>query len=449
MKKKFFSLFLPLLFLVSTTAFSSPFFFPSTFKLDKNIYSKNDKIKISYHVDRHFNNWIGIWRNQEKPNGPWQQRASQKSYLWFYLDNNKSSVVINAEKFTPGRYTAFILKENGYQWLAQPVFFDVADNNGNIELKTLMFNIWQEGTQVKGGFDAIANEIAATQPDLVSLAEVRNYNGTNLTQRLVDALKNKGHLYYSYKSATDSGILSRYPIAKHSDMTSYTKSQLKIGDANLVFYGGHLDYTHYATYLPRGYDDNFNGQLAKPVTDVNKILAANDASTRPAEIKSFIADSKKEIDAGNLVVMSGDFNEPSLLDWTAATRNVFDHHGVVIPWTSTALLQKAGFLDSYRVKYPDPLLNPGFTWLADNSAKEVSQLTWAPKADERDRIDYTFFYPNERLSVLDGTLVGPSSSIVRSQRVEETSQDKFKKPEAVWPSDHKALLMTFKLKALN
>lgn len=56
----------------------------------------------------------------------------------------------------------------------------------------MQFNIWQEGTQVSGGYDAIVNEIAAREPDFVTLSEVRNYNNTSFDQRIVASLKAKG-----------------------------------------------------------------------------------------------------------------------------------------------------------------------------------------------------------------------------------------------------------------
>ena len=40
-------------------------------------------------------------------------------------------------------------------------------------------------------------------------------------------------------------------------------------------------------------------------------------------------------------------------------------------------------------------------------------------------------------------LFGPKESIVRSQRVKETSKDEFIVPLDVWPTDHKGLLVTF------
>ena len=42
------------------------------------------------------------------------------------------------------------------------------------EFTVLQWNIWQEGTKVPGGYDAIVNEIARLKPDFVTFSEVRN-----------------------------------------------------------------------------------------------------------------------------------------------------------------------------------------------------------------------------------------------------------------------------------
>ena len=44
------------------------------------------------------------------------------------------------------------------------------------EFTVLQWNIWQEGTVIPGGYDAIVNEIVRLKPDFVTLSEVRNYN---------------------------------------------------------------------------------------------------------------------------------------------------------------------------------------------------------------------------------------------------------------------------------
>ena len=68
----------------------------------------------------------------------------------------------------------------------------------------------------------------------------------------------------------------------------------------------------------------------------------------------------------------------------------------------------------------------------------VSKLTWAPDADERDRIDFIYFYPNQDITPISSMILGPSRSIVKSQRIEENTED-------IWPSDHKGVIATFRI----
>ena len=165
------------------------------------------------------------------------------------------------------------------------------------------------------------------------------------------------------------------------------------------------------------------------------------ASQRDDAIKMFIAQAQKDIANGYSVIIGGDFNEPSHLDWIEANKNLYDHNGLVIPWTVTTLLEQNGFVDTYRHIYPNPLTHPGFTYPADNPLKEPGK----PKADERDRIDF-IFYKGKNLEAKKAIVFGPKGSIVRNKRVQETSKDNFLLPLDVWPTDHKGLLVTFKIK---
>lgn len=56
----------------------------------------------------------------------------------------------------------------------------------------LQWNIWQEGTVVPGGAEAIADEIARLKPDFVTLSEVRNYGDRDYTATLVEQLGERG-----------------------------------------------------------------------------------------------------------------------------------------------------------------------------------------------------------------------------------------------------------------
>lgn len=315
----------------------------------------------------------------------------------------------------------------------QPVTNPAARSAGDTIFSVLQFNTWMDGN-----LDLVANEIAARQPDFVTFSETQDKDSFYV--RMIRKLQNKGLTYYGGPGRNTS-VISKYPIQTYGQVygSTFTKLLTKIKGREIAVYSGHLDYTHYACYYPRGYDPVNWSRLPSPVTDVTQIRNMNLASTRDEEIAAFITEAQKDVQAGHIVILGGDFNEPSHLDWTEAAKNLYDHRGVVMPWTTTLALANAGYKDTYRVLYPDAVSHPGFTW--------VYQSDWAPLSDERDRIDYIFCSGDTGLSVQDAYIVGPDSSIVRHVLTKETSLDKFSKPVGRWPSDHKALMTVFSLKA--
>jgi endonuclease/exonuclease/phosphatase family metal-dependent hydrolase len=316
-------------------------------------------------------------------------------------------------------------------------------------IKVLQFNIWQEGTVVPNGYEAIADEIVRTNADFVALSEVRNYKDTRFCNRIVESLRKRGKTYYSFYSY-DSGIISRYPIIdsatvfpEKDDHGSIYKAVADMGSHKVALYTAHLDYRNCALYLPRGYCGTTWDKLPKKVDNLDTVLFDNAASQRSAAIRLFIEDAQKEIAKGHLVMLGGDFNEPSHLDWIMANRNLYDHNGLVVPWLVTSLLEKSGYKDAYRQRYPNPVTHPGFTFPADNPLVDIKKLAWSPEADDRDRIDFIFYHPFKGLQLKDAVIVGPKGSICRNMRIVETSKDRFTTPMNVWPTDHKAVLATF------
>lgn len=319
-----------------------------------------------------------------------------------------------------------------------------------LQLNVLQFNIWQEGTVVENGFNAIVDEIIRTNADLITFSEVRNYNDVDFNQKIVKALKQKGYTFYA-QSSQDTGLLSRYPIISQTalypvkdDHGSITKAIINVKGIEVAFYSGHLDYLNCAIYLPRGYDGSTWKKLESPVTDVQAIEANNLESKRDEAIDAFISDTKNEIKQGRLVIYGGDNNEASHLDWIEANKHLYDHNDVVINWRNTFELQQAGFNDAYREKYPNPITHPGFTYPANNERVPINKLAWAPDADDRDRIDFIFYYPDNRLRLEDVKIVGPKGDIVRNKRTNtQPTEDVILEPIGIWPTDHKAVLASF------
>lgn len=316
--------------------------------------------------------------------------------------------------------------------------------------KVLQFNIWQEGSVVKGGFDAVADEIVRSDADFVTLSEVRNYHNTRFCDRIVEALKERGQTYYSFYTE-DSGLLSRYPITDsttvyplNDDRGSIYRLVTRKGDQEFAIYTAHLDYRNCAYYDARGYDGN-TWEKREPVTNLDSLLILNRASVRDDAIARFVTEAEKDKAAGRIVILGGDFNEPSHLDWTEATKDMRDHFGLVVPWDVSVILEKAGYKDAYRVKYPNPVTHPGLTCPADCPDIALEKLVWSPEADDRDRIDFIMFAPYEGLTLTDATIIGPKGDILRGQRATEETADPIVEPQGIWPTDHKAVLATFQL----
>lgn len=318
-------------------------------------------------------------------------------------------------------------------------------------VSVLQWNVWQEGTVVPGGASAIVDEIERLKPDFVTLSEVRNYGGRDYTASVVKALAERGLEYHSWRTK-DSGLLSRYPITdtltvfpECNDHGSIYRLTAEKDGREYAVYTAHLDYLDCAYYDVRGYDGSSWREI-EPVLSVEKVLERNVASQRDDAIRLFIEQARKDMQQGRIVILGGDFNEPSHLDWTEATANMFDHHGLVVPWTVTSLLEEAGFIDTYRTLYPNPVTHPGFTYPSDNTALPPEKITWAPKSDERDRIDYIFIGADPRVTLDRARIFGPRSSIVRSRRMAEIGLDTFIEPSGVWPTDHKGLLLEMTVK---
>ncbi|MFI6166209.1 endonuclease/exonuclease/phosphatase family protein [Nocardia sp. NPDC051052] len=314
-------------------------------------------------------------------------------------------------------------------------------------IRVLALNTWHSGSKVSDGTQLIADLIVSTRAAIVLLSEA-----TTATAAVATELARRGHEFNSVASH-DTGILTVFSIEDHADLQWMVKARLNIDGELVTAYSAHLEFRWYASNLPRGYgpgvpapgefaEDNFEKLPGGPVTDPAAIQRVNAASGRPEVISAFLADAKTEIAQGSSVIMGGDLNEPSVLDWTSATSNMFDHHGVTVPWESTRRLHQAGFLDAYRTMYPDPATHPGLTWPSDNVEVDVAELAWAPEADERDRVDYIFA---QGLTLSAVGIVGPRGSIVRGTRQQETTEDNFAATPPRWCSDHKGILATYEL----
>ena len=328
-------------------------------------------------------------------------------------------------------------------------FMQSCESSNEKEVTFLSFNVWQEGTSVPNGLEKIRNVIKETNPDIVCFVEVRNYEDQDWTTKIVEALDTAGLTYYRGYVGGDVSFISKYPLSngqigfENVDKGSLVSFKVNLDSDTIVVFGAHLDYTYYASNLPRGYNggdpdwEMIEGTDGKPVpyTNVDSIQAYGLTSTRDEAIAAFISVTKDE---SRPVILMGDFNEPSWLDWTNETKDLFEHSGAVIPWPGTLALYENSFTDAYRTFYPDVLTYPGITW--PSYVHEVKSTSWTPLADDRDRIDY-IFYKGDNVNLLDVSIVGPRASYIGNELDQSNyTNENFLAENLPWPSDHKAVM---------
>lgn len=321
----------------------------------------------------------------------------------------------------------------------------------------LQLNLWHEGSKVPNGYQGIVDVLDEVDADVVFLCEIRDFNGDKFMPRVLEDLEKRGKHYYGETLGMVVGVLSKIKpdsivkccVVPGDETRAMLKAVIPVAGQPVSFYSCHLDYMHYECYMPRGYSGTTWKKMDRPVTSEKEVLEANRLSYRDETIRAFVKEAQNDIRQGRPVVMGGDFNEPSHLDWQADTKDLWDHNGAIIRWDCSVMLQEAGFRDAYREKYPDPVQYPGFTFPAGNRLAEeakLEKLAWAPDVDERDRIDFIYYYPtNAALSLEESVLAGPSETVLRGRIVEKDAKDKFVTPRCIWPTDHKGNLSTFKV----
>jgi endonuclease/exonuclease/phosphatase (EEP) superfamily protein YafD len=274
-----------------------------------------------------------------------------------------------------------------------------------ITLRVMSFNIWM------GGFNSIDRTIAVirdSRADIVGIQEA--------TDDAISAITRALGWYSSqyYVTSQSCAIVSKYPIEAFS--ASKKGAKIKISNNRSVWmFNVHLDYCPYEPYQLNNIE-----YCGAPRLQTAEQAIASAKESRDGDILDAIAEVKLAQADQTPIFFTGDFNEPSWLDWTerAVTANLCK---IAVEWPTTKQLQEqTGMKDSYRTFYPDEVVKPGYTWTPLPADNEVL-----------DRIDFVFFW-GSATHVINSEIVGektPESDIVISS----------------FPSDHRAVMSTFRL----
>jgi len=157
-----------------------------------------------------------------------------------------------------------------------------------------------------------------------------------------------------------------------------------------------------------------------PFIKTEKEAVAAAKAARGQQLEALLGRIATLPDPGLPVFVVGDFNEPSHLDWTAASVKA-GIHPIKVSYPSSLAMAGAGFTDAWRAIHPDEVTKPGFTW---------SPLTQPDDPqDHHDRIDFVYI-KSTTMKVMDVKLVGE----------DKANADLVVAP---YPSDHRAVVAIF------
>ena len=278
----------------------------------------------------------------------------------------------------------------------------ISNTNASEKIKILSFNTWHVD-DTDEGIKTIANIVKASKADIIGFQELTD--ATKIAKELNYHLLNEGH---------NRQLISKFPIVQ----TSPNKLGIKIklpSNNNLWIFNVHLPAYPYQPY------DLRDNKIPNNETDV--IAAANNArGGQVAELLKDIEESK--ISPDTPVFITGDFNEPSHLDWTkAAADSTTRNYDMKIQWPASTRITKAGFTDSLRKIKPDEAKHHAYTWTPRPAENEV-----------HDRIDIVYF-SGKNIKPISVKSIGPDK---KSPYTDIEYID--------YPSDHRAVLATFKIK---
>ena len=264
-------------------------------------------------------------------------------------------------------------------------------------LRVLAWNIWHGGRR-KGrdeGVQRVVDVIRGCKADIVLMQETYG-SGPRISGRL-------GFDYF-LRSANLS-VMSRFPIVGvHRLGTGFRFGGVTIELRPKVRVQA---YSLWINYLP-----GVAKQLAAGASAEE--LVAADARTRGKEMDEILRVLLPYLARSpNMpVVVGGDFNSGSHLDWTATTAHLPNHHGLVVPWPASRSMAKAGFVDAFRTANPDPVKAPGHTWSPEF------------RDSHQERIDYVY-------------VRGASWRVLKASVLSDHP--------CGWPSDHAAVLAILSL----
>lgn len=296
------------------------------------------------------------------------------------------------------------------------------------QLRVMVWNVLRGGNSVHQGPEKALQVIRDAKPDVVLLQESYDIEGDRpkLGAWLAGEL---GWRHFQGESA-HLCVLSPYDIEATYFHHAWHGVGAKLKDPlgrSFVAWSIWLDWRFFVGYELRDHPE---------MTDAELIEAETKRSDRSSQAEALLGHLKTEghLNESLPVLLGGDFNCPSHLDWTTDTQRVFERRRALDLPVSQLVLD-AGFEDTFRKIHPNPVQHPGITW-SPMYRGSLSAEEGTPQSFERiDRL-----YVHKVNDSLDSKLVPVSAHVLPVV----WESDQVPAEERVFPSDHGAVVIDFK-----
>lgn len=282
-------------------------------------------------------------------------------------------------------------------------------NHDGESIKVLTFNMWHGGDAGNQPLSKSLELIRASGATIVCAQETRGHGDPRPDNSAVIA-RELGWNHVDLGSSR--AIFTKYGITHVTP--SKNGAKIKIAENQYIWvFNCHLMYIPYQPYQLAGKP---YGDFPFIRTEDEAVFWANEA--RGEKVKELAEEIKEKMKEEPWpVILAGDFNEPSHLDWTkkAAKAGI---HLIKVEWPATKTFAATGLKDAWRTVHPDETAYTGETWTPVESDGEV-----------HDRIDFILF-AGKKLKITNAEIIGESNE----------------KADIVipgYPSDHRAVLATF------
>jgi endonuclease/exonuclease/phosphatase family metal-dependent hydrolase len=225
----------------------------------------------------------------------------------------------------------------------------------NESIRIMVWNVLHGANDVTNGAEKTLKIIRETKPDIVMLQESYDINGDR--PKLGEWLA--GELGWNQHQAQSTHLCVLTPLEIETTFFHHAWHGVgaKLRDAKgreLLAWSTWIDWKAYITYALRENPE---------ITDEELLDLERVGSDRLTQANAIIEHlhSTGQLKADIPLLVGGDWNCPSHLDWTVDATRVYKRRRA-LPLPVSKAMETAGFTDTFRKIYASPIQHPGITW---------------------------------------------------------------------------------------